>query len=192
MIKNNKASVSYFRFLFTTFFFNCLLIYSQTTAGITEINNEAVAIEAINLCKSNEKLHLVIIWPKAIGFHKYIISTINNYGSIFYIKNLFIKNYSLIHILKTIPEKANHIETHLNYYFYGLKEPYNIIVALCEFKNLETAVKCKAHIRTELKLSPEIAALHIADNQKQSLDLALFFFNERLLNNYNQKAFKPS
>ena len=44
---------------------------------------------------------------------------------------------------------------------------------------------CKKRIRQHLKLNPPIAALHICDDQKQSIDLAQIFFNKNTLHYLN-------
>lgn len=139
---------------------------------------------AYEFCKLKTNAHVTIIWPKATKHIGYITNIINKYGAAIYTRQVMLKGNALRYLLQTIPEKAKAVDVYLNYYFDN-KPSGNLTIILCTFPNVETSKICKKEIRNHLKLIPPISALHICDNQSQSIDVAQIFFNENTIKYIN-------
>ncbi len=140
-------------------------------------SNDELDFLAYEFSKKTSNVHIVIVWPRAKCHEQYILNELRKDGRLVYSKDVAVRGRAIPHILQTIPEKAKSIAEHLQYYFNN--EPFgNLTVVLCTFPSLEIAVKCKLRIRQHLNLNPPIAALHVTDTQKQSIDLARIFFNK--------------
>ena len=178
-----------------TEFFNCIvqkwrklknknLILSWPTLHKHSFTQEELDFLAYEFCKKMPTCHIVIIWQKAIPNSTYIIQELNNSGRIIYSRKVHLKGKALPYLIQTIPEKAPNIPLHLQYYFDNQPQT-ELEIVLCIFADLKSAVDCKKRIRNQLKLNPPISALHISDDQKQSIDLAQIFFNKNTIKYLN-------
>ena len=141
-------------------------------------------------CCATPKSHIVIIWPQGIKHLQYIINEINKVGAVIYSRKLTLKEKTQRYLLQAIPEKENAVDLHRKWYFHN-QASGDIVGMLCIFPDLPTTVACKKKIRKQLNLQPLITALHIADDQKQSIELAKIFFNANSINYLNRGFFHP-
>ena len=154
-------------------------------------SDEELDFLAYEFCKTINTSHVVIIWPKAIQHLEYITSELNKSGRVIYSRKVTLRGKALPYLIQSIPEKAGSIPLHLQYYFNN--QPVgDLVVLLCTFSDLNTAIDCKKRIRQHLKFNPLITVLHVSDTQQQSIDLAQIFFNKNTINYLNQELFPPT
>ena len=133
---------------------------------------------AYQFCQITQHSFIVIIWPRAHRHTSFITQELAKCGAVMYERQVTFKRAAQSHLLKTIPEKSREVSRYLYYYFNNQPET-RFTVLLCTLQDLATARACKKRIRQKLNLEPHpVVALHISDNQSQSIDLAQNFFNQ--------------
>ena len=154
--------------------------------GLMEFTESELDYLAYTFCRNEKKAHMVMIWPKALHHFDEIKEELAKCAEIIHIKKANLNRKAQSYLLKEIPEKSTAVSKHLEYYFSN-KSKGKVIAILCRFPSLAVATSCKKKIRNKLNITPKIAALHIADDQPQSIALCQIFFNFNSLNYINNQ-----
>jgi FkbM family methyltransferase len=157
--------------------------------GFSEKYADRIALE---YCKLNSQAVIVNLHPVALGYDKKVEKILNNYGNIFYKKEVMVNGEAPFLLTKTYYKKEKWIGSandgfsgarrHSIQAFKNMKtKPVRVYLYYCNKK--EDLIKAKSEIRDLYNVGNY--SVHINDSHDETIDLAQLWFNQNSIHMLN-------